>query len=240
MIDIHAHLLPGVDDGAGDAAEAVAMCRAAAADGVEIAIATPHQRHELWPNLDRPGLERRHAELAAEVADVLDLRLGAELRVDSELLPEVEAMPGSGLLPLAGSRWLLVEFHPLPVGPDPGDLVNELVVAGWRPVVAHPERIGWLAKSVERLADMVRLGATLQITAMAVTGDLGRRERECCRELLDAGLVHFVASDGHRLQTRPPTLAAAREAVREGWGAEVAERLFVTNPRSVIEDRPLG
>jgi protein-tyrosine phosphatase len=239
MIDLHVHLLPGVDDGPADRAEAIAMCRAAAADGVEVAVATPHQRNAFWPDVHGPVIEERHADLAVEVGEVLDLRLGAEIRVDSELVGEVERMPESGLLPLAGSRYLLLEPHPMPVGPDLRDLVNELVVAGWRPVIAHPERVPWVAETPGLLAGMVRLGAAVQVTAMSVTGDLGRPNRACCARLLDAGLVHFVGSDGHDLRGRPPRLSAAYDTVRARWGADTADRLFITNPRAVLDDRPL-
>jgi protein-tyrosine phosphatase len=240
VIDLHVHLLPGVDDGPADTAAAVAMCRAAAADGIEVTIATPHQRHPLWPGLRRTTLEARHAELstAMAVGNIIDVRLGAELRADSELVGDLEH-DGDGLLSLAGSRYLLVELDPIPVGPDPRDLVNELAVAGWRPVVAHPERIPWLVGAVDLLAEMVGLGATLQLTGMAVTGELGRRSHDCCRTLLDRDLAHFVGSDGHNLQMRPPTLSRSYDAVRAGWGADTAERLFVTNPRAVLDDRPL-
>ena len=240
MIDLHVHLLPGIDDGPADQADAVAMCRAAAADGVEIAVATPHQRSAMWPNARGADIERRHAELAADVSGVLDVRLGAEIRIDSELVAEVEQIPGSGLLPLAGSRYLLLEPHPMPVGPDLRDLVNELVVAGWRPVIAHPERVAWVAETPGLLADLVRLGAALQVTAMSITGDLGRPNRACCSRLLDADLVHFVGSDGHDLRDRTPRLSIAYDAVRARWGADTADRLFVTNPTAVLDDRPLS
>lgn len=239
MVDLHAHLLPGVDDGPATPEEAAEMCRRAAADGITAAIATPHQRHELWPNADRVDLETRFQSLRTMAPDGLDLALGAEIRVDSELVAEVDALPGGSLLPLAGSRYLLLELPPLPVGPDPRAVVHELTVAGWRPVLAHPERIRWLAEAPAMLAGFVERGALLQLTAMSVTGEFGRRAQACCSFLLDEDLAHFVASDAHDPVNRPPVLSDAFRAIADGWGEARARRLTGDNPRAVLEGRPL-
>jgi protein-tyrosine phosphatase len=117
--------------------------------------------------------------------------------------------------------------------------VHELVVAGWRPVVAHPEFIPWLASDLSVVARLVALGAATQVTAMSLTGDFGRRPQADALALVEAGLVHFVASDSHDLRRRPPGLRRARQTVAGRFGQAAAERLFVENPRAVVEDRPL-
>jgi protein-tyrosine phosphatase len=240
MVDLHAHLLHGVDDGPTSLDEAVRMCEIAAADGIRVAVAAPHQHHALAPNDDRNELVTRFEALRAAVGSKLALALGAEIRVDSDLLAEVDQLPDGSLLPLAGSHYLLLEFPSARVGPDPKAIVHELTLAGWRPVLAHPERVPWLAEEPAALAELVERGALLQLTAMSVTGEFGRRTRECCAFLLDNDLAHFVASDAHDTSSRPPVLSHAYRVLADGWGEARARRLTDDNPRAVLADRPLG
>ena len=238
MVDLHSHVLPGIDDGARNLEESQAMCAAAAADGCAVVVATPHQRTEAWPNEDRAALQSLHAELVAHVGAAPRVLLGAEIRVDSELLAEVSRLPAGELVPLAGTRSLLLELGPRP-DPDPVDLVHELVVAGWRPIFAHPELIPWLAGNFLLMHRMVAKGARFQITAMSVTGEFGRGPREACAEMIESGLTHFVASDTHDTHRRPPGLRQAYKAIADCWGEATARALMVDNPRAVLEDRPV-
>jgi protein-tyrosine phosphatase len=239
MIDLHCHVLPGVDDGAQSLEEAAAMCRLAARDGCEAMVATPHQRRGEWWNADREGLSALAGELQDTVGPGFRVYLGGEVHVDPELLAEVEKLPGGGVLPLAGSRYLLLELDSLGTPRGTIHLVHELVVAGWRPILAHPEFIPWLAPDPDLVASLVALGATTQVTAMSVTGDFGRRPQNDCFALLDAGLVHFVASDSHGVRRRPPGLKRAYSLIAGRWGEDVARRLVADNPRAVVTDRPL-
>ncbi|HEV2853254.1 MAG TPA: CpsB/CapC family capsule biosynthesis tyrosine phosphatase [Thermoanaerobaculia bacterium] len=240
MIDLHCHLLPGVDDGPRSFEESVLMCRLAADDGCEAMVATPHQRRGEWWNADRELLAALVDELQGKVPPGFRVYLGGEVHVDSGLLPEIEKLPaGGGVLPLAGSRYLLIEFDSNGTPVEAIHLVHELVVAGWRPILAHPEFIPWLAADPGLVARLVSLGALTQVTAMSVTGDFGRRPQADSHALLGAGLVHFVASDSHGVRRRPPGLRRARHLIMERWGEETARRLTVDNPRAVVEDRPL-
>ena len=240
MIDLHCHILPGVDDGPRTLEEAVAMCRMAAADGCEAMVATPHQRRGEWWNADRQALAALADELQSAVGTGFRVLLGGEVHVDSGLLAEVEKLPdGGGILPLAGSRYLLIEFGSFGTADQASHLVHELVMAGWRPIVAHPEFIPWLATDLELVARLVALGAATQVTAMSLTGDFGRRPQADSSTLIDAGLVHFVASDSHGTRRRPPGLKRAYYTVAGRWGEKVARRLVADNPQAVLEDRPL-
>ncbi len=240
MIDVHCHILPGVDDGPRTLEEAVAMCRMAAADGCEAMIATPHQRRGEWWNADREGLSALAGELQGAVGAGFRVLLGGEVHVDSGLLAEVEKLPeGGGILPLAGSRYLLIEFGAFGTAEAASHLVHELVVAGWRPIVAHPEFIPWLAEDPGLVARLVSLGALTQVTAMSLTGDFGRRPQADSFALLNAGLVHFVASDSHGTRRRPPGLKRAYSIVAGRWGEPLARRLVAENPRAVVENRSL-
>jgi protein-tyrosine phosphatase len=239
VIDLHSHILPGVDDGAATLEEAVAMCRLAAADGCTAMVASPHQRRGDWWNTDTERLAALHRELQAALGDAIRVLPGAEVHVDSQLLADVEQIPASGILPLAGSRALLIEFDVLGTPAEGIELVHELAVAGWRPIVAHPEFIPWLAPDPALAARLVELGALLQVTAMSVTGDFGRRPQQDVHALLDLGLVHFVASDAHGTRRRPPGLRRARQAIAARWGEERARQLVTDNPRAVLAGRPL-
>ncbi len=240
MIDLHCHILPGIDDGARSFEESVLMCRLAADDGCAGMIATPHQRRGEWWNADREHLAALADELQDKVAPGFRVYLGGEVHVDSELLAEVEKLPdGGGILPLAGSHYLLIEFDSNGSPREAINLVHELVVAGWRPILAHPEFVPWLAADLSLVARLIELGALTQVTAMSLTGDFGRRPQADTLALLDAGLVHFVASDSHGIRRRPPGLRRAAYLIAERLGPEAARRLTEDNPRAVIENRPI-
>jgi protein-tyrosine phosphatase len=237
VIDLHCHILPGVDDGAVSLADAVAMCRLAAADGCTAMVATPHRRHPSFPELTTEVLRAAHGALVEALAgEGPAVRLGAEIRVDSELLADLER-PDGGALALAGSRYLLLEFPRSEVGPPPEEIVHEVVLAGWRPVLAHPEMLPWL--EAPRLGGLVEGGAMLQVTASAVTGEFGRFPQQRAWELLDDGIVHFVASDAHSPTWRAPGLAKARAVLERKLGTSVARLLLEENPAAVLAAVPL-
>lgn len=246
MIDLHLHLLPAVDDGAQDLDEACRMCQMAVDDGCEVLVATPHQRHELWDNRERERLEERLEQVREAFGDSMELHLGAEIRIDSELLAELvpetretkAAAAESPPLSLAGSRYLLLELDRRGPTGDPVALTHELTVADWVPIFAHPEVIAGL-DDLDLARRMVEAGGLFQITAMSLTGDFGPRARSVCERYLDAGLAHFVASDAHGAGWRPPGLTRAREILARRWGEETAERLTRLHASAVVADQPL-
>lgn len=239
MIDLHSHVLPGIDDGADTFALAVEMCQMAAADGVEALVATPHQRTPTWDNRDPQRLAGLLAELQDRTGEHPRLLPGAEIRIGSGLLAEIDAIPASGLLPLAGSRYLLLELDRHDPRADAAGLAHELMIAGWVPVFAHPELIPLLADDLSLMHRLAERGALFQLTAMSVTGDFGPHVRDTCAEMLDAGLAHFVASDAHDTRRRPPGLTRAYRVIANGWGEETARSLTHDHPLAVVERRPL-
>ena len=239
MIDIHTHVLPGLDDGAAALEESVAMCRAAAAAGTETLVATPHLLHPQWEDINAGIARQGLVRLQEAVGRGPEIRLGAEIHVASDFLTLVDRLPDGPLLSLAGSRYLLLEMPFVPPLPDARRVVHETVLAGWVPVLAHPERMPYWIETPDELDELVELGATLQITAMALTGGFGRKVKRLSRDLVDGSLVHFVASDAHDAVVRPAVLDEAFAVVREVWGEQAAQVLFVDNPRAVVEDRPL-
>ncbi len=242
MIDLHCHILPGIDDGPQSFEQAVEMCRMAAAAGCEAMVATPHQRKSDWWNCDRAALAALRRRLQEAVGPAPRILGGGEIRVDLRLLAEILAMredDAHGPLPLAGSRYLLLEFGSEAGLPEAADLVHELSVAGWRPVLAHPEFIHWMAADPPVVAHLVSLGALAQVTAMSLTGDFGRRAQADASRLVEMGLVHFVASDAHDLKRRPPGLMRAWDAIAGRWGEVAARELLADNPRAVVAGLPL-
>lgn len=237
MIDLHCHILPGIDDGAESFEEAVAMVRFAGEQGCTAMVATPHQRHPRWWNGDRQHLTDLRSRLQKEAGRSPTLLAGGEIRVDSDWLSEAETWPGGGFLPIADTQYLLIEFSRSGTGPEPEHIVHELVIGGWRPILAHPELLPWLAGDIPRLEKLVHLGARLQITAMSLTGEFGRRPKESARQLIDTSLAHFIASDCHGLERRPPGLLRAYDLVADRWNPEVATLLTTTNPTRVVNNQ---
>lgn len=239
LIDLHAHVLPGVDDGAASFDEAVAMCRAAAEDGCTALVATPHLRHARWWNGERRPLEALHDRLCQLLDGAPELHLGGEIAVHSESVDEIFDLPEGELLTLAGSRYVLLELDWHGLGPNVFDVLHELKVRGLFPIIAHPERVRWLASDTGLVEELVVRGAYVQITAMSVVGELGPDLRRLCERWIQADLVHFVASDAHGVSLRPPGLAAAYRAVETRFGEELATRIFRDHPAAVVENRPL-
>lgn len=242
MIDLHSHVLPGVDDGAADIGEALDICRLAVEDGITDLVATPHLRHASYWNDDAHGLEAAYLALRETIEHEelpLALHLGGEIAVSDSSVEELLA-PKTSLFTMAGGKWVLLEFDFQGYGPDPVETVWEAVMHGFRPIVAHPERLRWMANDPGLMAALARHGATFQLTAMSLTGEFGKIARDAAHNLADQGHVHFVSSDAHDPRLRRPGLKAARELVAKTWGDESARKLFVDHPRAVLEDRPLS
>ena len=239
MIDIHCHILPGIDDGATELAESVAMCKQAVTAGCEALIATPHQRHPTWWNSEVRKLEVLLRRIREEIGDKPQLHLGAEIRIDSGFSKELDQLANAGILSLAGSSYLLIEFERRQLSVEPVAVVEEIKAAGWIPIVAHPEFVPGLQDDIDLAHQLVEAGALMQITGMSVTGQFGDQTRTCVEALLDANLAHFVASDAHGVEKRRPGLRRARRAIAKGWGETAADRLTHTNPQAVIENREI-
>ena len=206
-VDLHSHILPGVDDGARDDAMSLEMLRIAAADGIRTIVATPHA-----DRTDRDRIIRGVVALNALAQDdALDITIlpGSELRASNDLAGHFRA----GLVSTINqTRYMLVEM-PL-AGSWPAyvsQVMFDLEIAGAWPILAHAERYPAIQQHPALVADLVDLGVVIQINANSLTGEAGKRARKTAELLLTARLAHVIASDAHDLQVRPPRIAAAIE-----------------------------
>ncbi|MFA6110928.1 MAG: CpsB/CapC family capsule biosynthesis tyrosine phosphatase [Candidatus Latescibacterota bacterium] len=237
MVDLHSHVLPGVDDGAPDLTVALEMLRRAAADGIRVAVLTPHLAPE-----DGPLQESRHREVFAELTAAVSqagipvaLHLGAEIGFRFGLV-EVARWP-SGTL--AGRGYALVDLPPGPLSPGLEQGFFELRAAGFRPILAHPERSRALAGTPERLARLRHLGVLLQVDAGSLTGQFGERARRTAEALVRRNWVELVASDAHDLSRRVMELGPAAARLQALAGVETTRRLLVDNPGRVVRGEPV-
>jgi protein-tyrosine phosphatase len=239
LIDIHFHCLPGLDDGPANWDEAVALCRAAARDGATRLIATPHVFRGEWINEDvgtRDDLVLRLNTLLGGRPAILP---GCEYLFSREALALLDHGKDGPLVGLNRSRYLLVEIPPEVPQSAVEATFHEFTIAGVTPVIAHPERHVGFRREPERLERLVARGARCQVTAGGLLGDFGERTAEAVHDFFRRRLIHFVASDAHNLDRRPPRLSAARERVRASWGAEADAGIFEANPEALIASEPL-
>jgi protein-tyrosine phosphatase len=204
MIDLHCHLLPGIDDGPADLGGTLAMAGQHVKAGIEVVAATPHVAWDM-PN-DAATIDRRLADVQAALAAAeIPLRVvrGAEIDVHQAVRLSDEQLRA---LALGGGPWLLLEA-PLRPGVGFAPVVHALIGRGHRVLIAHPERSPVLPRDAEGLRELVRAGAATQITAASFAGSFGRTVRDYAEQMLEARLVHSVASDAHDALRRPPGIA---------------------------------
>lgn len=237
MIDIHFHCLPGIDDGPRDWDDAVALCKAAAADGIETIVATPHVLREMWVNDDVAQRDALIAELNRRLAGTPTIVPGCEYYFSADAVELCQS--GGPLTLLNQASYLLVEFPANRVPEQAESVFHELSLIGITPVIAHPERNIVLASEPDRLERLIEVGAVTQVTAGSITGEFGRAAFAATNEFLKRGLVHVVASDSHSLARRPPRMSQAREWVRRKWSPLIESALFDANARAIIAGQAL-
>ena len=239
MIDIHFHCLPGIDDGPRNWDDAVALCKAAAADGVTTIVATPHVlREDIWINDDPAARGALIDELNRRLGGTPKIVPGCEYFFSSDAIDLCR--PGGPLTMLNNSSYLLVEFPATRLPEAAESVFHELSVMGVTPVVAHPERNLVLASQPAKLRRLIEVGALSQVTAGSVTGEFGRAALTAANEMIKLGLVHVIASDSHSLNRRPPRMSEAREKLRQKWSSDLEAALFETNAHAIINNQPVS
>lgn len=235
MIDLHSHILFGIDDGARDVETSIEMAKAWVADGVSVVACTPHILPGLYHN-SGPGIR----EAVANLQSVLDER-GIGLRLvtgaDNHIVPDfTEGLRTGHLLTLADTRYVLVEptHHVLPKRMD--ELFFNVQAAGYVPVLTHPERLSWISQNYDLVRQLVRNGVWMQITAGSLTGGFGRTPLYWAHKMLDEGLVHIIATDAHDPVKRAPRLSDGYYAAAKRVGDAEAANLVLHRPLGILEN----
>jgi protein-tyrosine phosphatase len=239
MIDLHNHLLPGIDDGAKEVEETVEFLRILARDGVTHVTATPHMKPGVYDNgrddiLRSVELVRRAAASDPEAARVT-LLPGAEVYYTADVTDR--ARRGELMSVADGGKYVLLELPYQQVPMRVEETIFQLRLAGLTPIMAHPERVAYYLEDFNRVEASVRLGALTQVTGSSITGLFGSKARDFAHRMIDHNLAHIVATDSHDVRHRPPILSAARDVVVRLAGAEAARNMVEDLPRAVLEGR---
>lgn len=239
MIDIHHHLLAGLDDGAKSFDDSVAMARIAAEDGITHIVCTPHAngQYEYLPAVNSQKIAELQARLEKEHI-AIKLGMGCDFHMSYENIQDAKEDPAR--FSVNGLGYLLVEIpdYGLPKGLT--EVFYELQLAGLTPILTHPERNPTLQSDQPRMLDWLRGGVLVQVTAGSVIGRMGKTAQKMAHELLEKRWVHFLATDAHNTTSRPPQMRAAYELVAKKYGPEYAHLLCVTNPLAVFQGKPMG
>ncbi|HLS61658.1 MAG TPA: CpsB/CapC family capsule biosynthesis tyrosine phosphatase [Virgibacillus sp.] len=233
MIDLHCHIIPGVDDGAQTEADSLAMARAAIANGIHTVIATPHHKNGAFENnREKIVASTTYLKSILEAEDIpLQLLAGQETRIHMNMIEDIK---NGELLPLNNSRYLFVElpFSTIPLYTE--QLLFDIQLEGLIPIIVHPERNELLMKNPARLYDFVQKGALTQITSGSLLGEFGKTIQTFTRQIIAANLTHFIAGDAHNTTTRKFTLREAYEETRQIYGQEIVF-LFRENCQLLID-----
>ncbi len=239
QIDIHSHIIPGVDDGSRDMETSLAMLQMAAENGTTDIIATPHVI-DVSTTLTWDSIRRKVEELQKE-ADARNIPItiypGAETELNWDLLELIRK--DRSAFCLAGSRYLLMEMPSLMLPPHLDDIIYELQVMDIVPVLAHPERQMQLMEKPETLLALLQKGCLAQCNGHSLTGVFGPMAHKKAKLLFQNNMVAFMGSDAHNLRHRNTNMQEARETIIQHWGETVAEEVFVTRPNYILENKAL-
>jgi protein-tyrosine phosphatase len=232
MIDIHCHILPGLDDGARTMDEALAMARIAAADGIDTLVASSHIT---------PGVYDNSPDRIVAAAEAFRVRLSKEgipLRIipgaDVRMTPELIHGTGRFLCINRDTPYFLFEFPHDLIPPGSERLVEALLGKGWIPVITHPERNLDLQRRPEKMEPFVKMGCLVQITAMSLTGEFGPRAVAVAERFMKEGRVHLIATDAHDTEKRPPILSRALRRAEALVGVAAARAMVFETPAAIV------
>ncbi len=233
MIDVHCHILPGIDDGAPNIGTSLEMAAALIDEGVEAVVCTPHILPGLYHNTG-PQIRAATEELQSALEKAgMNLRLfsGADAHISLDFVAKLKK---GEILTLADSRYVMIEL-PMHVRPEPlNKFFFELMVAGYVPILSHPERLAWIEPQFALIQRLARAGVWLQITSGSLLGKFGRSAKYWAERLLDEGFVHLLATDAHDMKRRSPDLKRGRDAAASRVGNIEANNLVLTRPRGIL------
>lgn len=235
VIDIHSHILPGVDDGAQTEEDSLTMAHAAVKNGIHTIIATPHHKNGHYDN-EKDSIVK-YVELLNELLKRENIPLtvlpGQEIRMYGEI---VEDLMAGKIQPLNNTKYLFIEFPSAHVPRYAEQLLFDLQMADYIPIIVHPERNKELKEHPYRLYDFVRKGALTQVTAASVIGKFGKNIQKFTHQIIEANLAHFIASDAHNTTTRGFCMKEAYQQIEENYGMDMLY-MFLENGQLLTEDQ---
>lgn len=239
FIDIHSHILPGVDDGSDSYETSMRMLKCAADDGISGIILTPHnkpgRRNMYFSKMTSRAEELR--KMMVEENINIELYIGSELYYRSGLLEEIsDDMAGT----LAGSRYALVEFNPFEDYDYIRNGIYSLQTGGYYPILAHAERYRNVCAKKCGIDDLIEMGCYIQVNAGSIMGEFGSKTKRFVKNILKQRQVHFIATDAHDLGKRAPYLSNCADYVRKKYGEDYCNKLFYENPLYVIRDEEIA
>lgn len=220
MIDIHCHILPGIDDGAQSMEDTIKMARAAVDEGIHTIIATPHHKNSKYDNpkdLIIPKVEEVNQALTIEGID-LKILPGQEVRLYGELMEGIE---NNEILSLNHTQYVFVEFPSNHVPRYAETLLFDLQLKEITPIIVHPERNQEIIERPEVLYNLVKKGALTQVTASSVSGHFGKKIKNFSFQLIEANLTHFIASDAHNVGSRGFKMAETLDIIESKYGIDL-------------------
>jgi protein-tyrosine phosphatase len=240
MIDIHHHLLFGLDDGSPDLETSLKMAEMAVADGITHIVCTPHSSNDFvfQPEENTIRLAELEEKVLESLGSKLTLGIGCDFHLSYENISDAIAHPHR--YTINHKNYLLIEFPNMGIAPALPDHVYQLVLAGLTPIVTHPERNSTFIHHPGKIGEYIQMGCLVQITAGAILGAFGKTPQRVAYSLLDEDRVDIVASDAHNPDRRPPLLRRAYDEVATSFGQDTAQRLFVTTPRAVFYGEPVA
>lgn len=239
MIDIHCHLLPGIDDGPTSLEESLALARVAVHNGITHSVTTPHIHAGRWDNsaaiIKAIGLDFKRALLEHNIP--LHVGVAAEVRIGVEIMEQINGRQIPFLGYWGQQRVMLLEMphSHVPVGIE--GMVSWLLDRNILPMIAHPERNKDVHRSLGKIDSLIEMGCLFQVTAGSVSGRFGEKSRARAVQLLEKGVVTVLASDAHNLKYRPPSLRGGRAAAAEIIGEDEAFRLVLDNPWKIVSQQ---
>jgi protein-tyrosine phosphatase len=230
FVDIHSHILWGLDDGPKDLSTSLEMLRIASENGTSDIVATPHS--DLQFSFQPEAIADRIRELSDSPGQKPEIHSGCDFHLHFDNINDCLANPRK--YTINHLRYLMVEFSDMNIPKAAGQVFDRMQQAGITPVITHPERNALLMSDIPRLVEWIHAGSLIQVTAQSFLGRFGKQAQNAASDLMARNMVHFIASDAHDPVHRPPDLSPAHDLISQRHGTETAHRLFIANPAAAL------